>query len=411
MARIVAGQADEQEEEEEEQDEQMESENEDDGDAASVASNGLSSSEVEFESDTDENNKTNSHPSNTTSCSSRPTAASTATQLKRKHTAKRTSTAANSNASISTPLSAISSNDLYSLLSSIHSLVESRNNCSPSSSSSTSSRVSNYTTPNPNATRAPSSIAPSAPHAVDPDSELNSFQHYSGDAVWSSGLTPLPQQIVDDTAAGKYLHISSYLRNSIARYTSNPKPNNNNSEITSWGQFITAYTMGLIPASVQMAQSDRSCLLREIDLLRFLRRLNYFCSVFGWLQTMNYCEQVRMYSMQRDPINYRLCSDSGFTQGLYSSLLAQHAARPHNNNYGDGSSSSSSRKGRDSSTSTHTCNNFNAGTCSRDPCKYKHACSDCHTAGQRKGHTGCTGKATSSSSTTSTKKEAKEGKQ
>jgi acyl transferase domain-containing protein len=228
--------------------------------------------------------------------------------------------------------------------------------------------------------------------------------YYSTASTWAGPLIPLPQQVVDDTATGKYVHISQYHRTTLARAVGGTYDSSNSSSTASsarrintehgktiqcWDDISHAYIHGLIPASCAAPHSPQD---RETDLLRFFTRLSHYNTQFGWQQALNYCESVRIVNMGRHPIQYRLCESSEYTQQLYITMLAQQRTfqlTPKMN------SSSSAERGAGSTSSSrypsNVCRLFNSGLCERGSnCRYKHWCLDCNKPNVKQGHNGCT---------------------
>jgi len=223
------------------------------------------------------------------------------------------------------------------------------------------------------------------------------FDFYSN-TVTSAHLLPLPTTVIDATATGKYLHISNFLRSTIhqaataSNNISKPKTENTTMElgIHSLGYFVHAFVNGLLPASIALSNvaplPASELAEREKDLLRFWSRLSSMLGTFGWQLTLEYCEQIRVYYMQRSPNNFRLSLETPFSIQLFNSMAARHAAgkRDATSHSGKDKAGSSEKKG------SEACRRFNDGECRRTECKYSHECSECGAIKKKKGHTGCT---------------------
>jgi hypothetical protein len=234
--------------------------------------------------------------------------------------------------------------------------------------------------------------------------------YYSTASAWTAPLLPLPQSVVDDTANGKYVHISQYYRNTLAKVVSthstinghsgsaaigsntarsnNVSINDSGKIIHSWDDIAHAYIHGLLPASCAAPNAPQD---RETDLLRFFSRLSHYNSQFGWQQTLNYCESIRIVNMGRHPTQYRLCELTEYTQQLYITMLAQQ--RSHINSHPNPRSAGERNLANTpNTTSRHTsgiCRLYNEGACHRTDCRYKHYCLDCSKPNVRRGHSGC----------------------
>ena len=215
----------------------------------------------------------------------------------------------------------------------------------------------------------------------------------SGDSLWSSYLLPLPQQTIADTSRGIYLHISSYIRPSLTKLTSASRPLSSSTsamyEITSWGQFLTAFHTGLIPASIH-SLSGAQAAERELDLLRFGRRLDSIYSQLGWERTISFCEQVRGFKMTSDPINYILSGDCDFDRNLFNRFQGDPnfgRQRQHR----DFTSNPSRSSGTSTNATAHgVCINYNKNVNHEySTCRYHHVCMQCHAPNMKQGHSGC----------------------